>query len=59
MNNIIESNGGNNYTIMHINKEHLEREGQLPRSICVTRAYQWEDTLYDNNSDNGNKNGDG
>jgi hypothetical protein len=32
-NGIIEANGGNDYTLAHMNKDRLEREGTLP--VCV------------------------
>ena len=36
MNEIIKSNGGNQYKLPHINKEKLEREGRLPRVLDLT-----------------------
>ena len=36
MNEIIEDDGGNNYKILHLNKDHLEREGTLPEVLDVT-----------------------
>jgi hypothetical protein len=33
-NGIIEANGGNDYTLEHMNKDRLERESRLP--VCVT-----------------------
>ena len=38
MNDIIESQGGNDYKITHMNKAGLEREDNLPISIPVTAA---------------------
>ena len=36
MNEIIKSNGGNQYKLPHMNKDKLEREGRLPRVLDVT-----------------------
>ena len=36
MNEIIDSNGDNDYKIPHIGKERLEREGRLPVTLAVT-----------------------
>ena len=42
-NSIIESYGGNDYKLTHMNKEKLEREGQLPTSIIVS---EWSGQFY-------------
>jgi hypothetical protein len=36
MNEILECHGDNTYTIPHMNKERLEREGRLPKVLQVT-----------------------
>ncbi len=42
LNCIIEVNGNNDYKIVHMNKERLEREGQLPTTIRATQiADDW------------------
>jgi hypothetical protein len=38
LNQILENNGGNHYSIPHMNKEKLEREGRLPKVLKVTTA---------------------
>ena len=38
LNGIIETAGDNTYTIPHMNKEKLEREGRLPRALDVSDA---------------------
>jgi hypothetical protein len=35
-NSILENNGDNQFKIVHMNKERLEREGRLPVAIQVT-----------------------
>jgi hypothetical protein len=37
-NGIIEANGGNDYTLVHMNKDRLEREGRLPVCVPLTAA---------------------
>ena len=37
MNEIVDANGDNDYKIVHMRKEVLEREGMLPRSIRTTK----------------------
>jgi hypothetical protein len=43
LNEIINCDGGNQYKIPHMNKERLERLGQLPVSLAVTEdaQYMW------------------
>lgn len=42
-NQILETNGDNHYSIVHMNKEKLEREGRLPRVLPVSDAAQgWD-----------------
>jgi hypothetical protein len=36
LNQIRENNGGNHYSIPHMNKEKLEREGKLPKVLMVS-----------------------
>ena len=55
MNEVIECNGDNDYRIVHMKKERLERDGRLPRSIRMTQTLPWEDLLQD---DNGEDDGD-
>ena len=38
MNEILQDNGGNQYSIPHIGKDHLERVGSLPNVMPVTPA---------------------
>jgi hypothetical protein len=58
MNQILENNGGNNYSIPHMNKEKLEKEGCLPKVLKVTSAASKFDektpapAMEENNTDN-------
>ena len=36
MNEIIDSGGSNDYKLPHLNKDRLEREGELPEVLQVT-----------------------
>jgi hypothetical protein len=38
-NSIIECHGGNDYKLVHMNKEKLEKENRLPLTIAVTHGY--------------------
>ncbi len=38
MNQILETNGDNNYNIAHLRKRQLERRGTLPRQIELSEA---------------------
>jgi transposase-like protein len=45
LNAILQSNGGNHYSIPHMNKEKLEREGKLPKVLAVCAAAATFDTF--------------
>ena len=45
-NRIIEEDGGNDYQIPHLNKEGLERKGQLPTVLDVTKAFDPNNNLH-------------
>ena len=45
-NMIIEEDGGNDYKIPHMNKEGLERIGQLPTVLDVTGAFTANNNLH-------------
>ena len=45
-NMIIEEDGGNDYKIPHMNKEGLERIGQLPTVLDVTEAFTANNNLH-------------
>ena len=50
-NMIIENDGGNDYKILHMGKESLERRGLLPRVLDVTlTANAWLNPTMDDNS---------
>ena len=49
---IIESDGGNDYKILHMGKESLERRGLLPRVLDITpTANEWLNPTMDDDSD--------
>jgi hypothetical protein len=52
-NSIIEEFGGNDYKLTHMNKDRLEREGNLPRELSLTEEAIRIVQQY-NNSRNGN-----
>lgn len=59
LNSIIECNGGNDYKIVHMSKEKLEREGLLPTNIIVTdEAESWIQLQHDDNNDNDDEHDD-
>ena len=50
---IIENNGGNDYKILHMGKESMERRGLLPRVLDITpTANAWLNPMMDDDSDN-------
>ena len=52
LNMIIENDGGNNYKILHMGKESLERRGLLPGVLDVTPAANvWLNPMMDDDSD--------
>ena len=51
-NMIIENDGGNDYKILHMGKESMERRGLLPRVLDVTpTANAWLNLMMDDDSD--------
>ena len=51
-NMIIENDGGNDYIILHMGKESMERRGLLPQVLDVTpTANAWLNPMMDNDSD--------
>ena len=40
LNEILECHGDNEYTIPHLGKERLDREGNLPETLEVSEVYQ-------------------
>ena len=53
LNLIIECNGGNDYKIVHMSKDRLERAGMLPTNIIVTKeAQHWIDNRHDDIDNN-------
>ena len=48
---IIENDGGNDYKILHMGKESMERRGLLPGVLDVTPAASaWLNPMMDDNS---------
>ena len=49
---IIENDGGNDYKILHMGKESMERRGLLPRVLDITpTANAWLNPTMDDDSD--------
>ena len=52
LNMIIENDGGNDYKILHMGKESMERRGLLPRVLDITpKANEWLNPMMDDDSD--------
>ena len=52
LNIIIENDGGNDYKILHMGKESMERRRQLPQVLDITpTANAWLNTMMDDDSD--------
>jgi DNA invertase Pin-like site-specific DNA recombinase len=52
MNEIVKNHGNNDYAIPHLQKEKLERIGQLPTALPVTEIMDEYENINDNNDNN-------
>ena len=55
----IENDGGNDYKILHMGKESLERRGLLPQVLDITHtANAWLNPMMEDDSDQDSDNSD-